>query len=408
MTKNFIWTFNDTALASGLNGAFSLEYHVPGSKMKVQPESLAGARVWLAVRSDNENFLYALLNPTIVELYQEGKYEDDFLIQCEPFSSVRFLPRHESRAPWRLPFKTEEGINECTAEEQAAVLEMIEKNQRVGFAPPPRQILESIPSTTFLDLESSVPDQLMSTLRAIAYGDVSRSRAMPDSVSALGGITLTLLKTTHPHLNEQEVVGLITALDPLAKAKEGAQIKSSKEILRVLSSLPPVVDTFLEEIDPEKISPRTFVAKTADYSIEWLDKTNDAEQAHEGMLKDLVLHLKSKGFKVYKTRSFDLLAEKEAMRLLWEIKSANGYNSVAQGEKGIVQLLRYSTALSDKKSAGIRFLLLLQDAGLTAVHEYLDKMAVRAGSELWLYDSEKGWPERVSNISAENIPELNA
>lgn len=400
MTKNFIWTFNDIALASGLNGAFSLEYHVPSSKMKVPPEELAGARIWLAVRTDNENYLYALLTPTIVELYQEGKYKDDFLLRCEPFSSIRFLPRHESIGPWRLPFKTDEGIRECVDGEQTAILEMIEKNQRVGFAPPSRQMLESIPHTAFSDLENSVPDQLMSTLRTIAYGDASRSRSMPDSISALGGVTLTLLKATHPQLNEEEVISLIAALDPLANTKEGKQLRSPKEILRVLSSLPPVVDTFFEEIDPEKISPRTFVAKTADSSLEWLDKTNDAEQAHESILKDLVLHLKGKGFKVYKTRSFDLFAEKDGTRLLWEIKSANGYNSVAQGEKGIVQLLRYSTALSDEKAVGIRFMLLIQDSGFTAIHEYLTRMASRAGSEVWLYDSEKEWPDRVSSLNS--------
>lgn len=406
MTQNFIWTFNDSALASGLNGVFSLEYHVPGSKIKVPPEELAGARIWLAVRIDNENYLYALLTPTIVELYQEGKYKDDFILRCEPFSSVRFLPRHESISPWQLPFKTDEGIRECVNVEQAAILEMIEKNQRVGFAPPPRQILESIPHTAFSDLESSVPDQLMSTLRTIAYGDTSRSRSMPDSISAFGGLTLALLKETHPQLNEEDVISLIVALDPLAKTKEGEQLKSPKEILRVLSSLPPVVDTFFEEIDPEKISPRTFVAKTTDSSLEWLDKTNDAEQAHEGILKDLVLHLKGNGFKVYKTRSFDLFAEKENTRLLWEIKSANRDNSVAQGEKGIMQLLRYSTALANEKMTGVRFMLLLQYSSVDAVHQYLSRMTQRSGLELWLYNSDVEWPRRVSSLPGKNISTL--
>lgn len=398
MTKNFIWTFNDAALSSGLNGLFSLEYHMPGSKMKVSPEELAGSRVWLAVKSGNDTFLYALLNPTVVELYQEGKYKDDFLIQCEPFSSVRFLPRHEVHEPWQLPFNVEDGIRECTNEEQVAIFELIERNQRVGFAAPPRSLLDSIPRTAFTDLESAVPDQLMSALRTTAFGDASRSRSMPESISALGGITFTILKSTHPHLNEMQVVDLIASLDPLAKTDSTEKIKSPKDILRVLSSLPPVVDIFFEEIDPEKISPRTFVAKTTDSSLEWLDKTNDAERAHENILKDVVLYLKEKGFKVSKTRSFDLFAEKGDARLLCEIKSANEYNSVAQGEKGVMQLLRYSTALDDEKMAGIRFVLLLQHSNVSAVHEYLSKMIHRVGLDLWLYNSDKEWPQRVINI----------
>ena len=50
MSKDYIWIFNTAALASGINGAFSLEYHIPGSKMKVDPQELVGSRVWLIVR----------------------------------------------------------------------------------------------------------------------------------------------------------------------------------------------------------------------------------------------------------------------------------------------------------------------------------------------------------------------
>ena len=404
--KNYIWTFSTSALAS-LNGAFSLEYHIPASKLKVTPEVLVGSRIWLVIRDGTENFLYGFLSPSIIELYQEGKYKDDFLLHCEPFSSVRFLPRQESRAPWRLSFEGDEEIRECTDAEQAVFLEMLTKNHRVGFAPPSRAVIDPVPHTAFLDLEHAVPDQLMSTFRTISFGDASRSRSIPESISALGGIALTILKSTHPHLNETDIISLIAALDPLAKVEENAALKSPEDLKRVLSLLPPVVDTFLEEIDPEKISPRTFVAKASDSSLEWLDKTNDAEQAHEQILKDTVLYLKSKGFTLYKTRSFDLFAEKNSARFLCEIKSANSFNTVSQGERGIVQLLRYSIAFADGKSNDIRFFLLLQDSGQVAVHRYLSKMAGRAGSEIWLYNGTKDWPQRVLNLNKEAFPNLS-
>ena len=401
--RNYIWTFNTAALAS-LNGAFSLEYHVPASKLTVAPDALVDSRIWLVVRDGSENFLYGFLSPSIIELYQEGKYKDDFLLRCEPFSSVRFLPRQESRTPWRLPFAGDEEIRECTDAEQSAFIELLDKNQRVGFASPSRAVLDLVPHTAFPDLEHAVPDQLMSTLRTVSFGDASRSRSMPNSISALGGIALTILKSTHPHLNESDMISLIAALDPLAKTDESASLKSPADLKRVLSWLPPVVDTFLEEIDPDKISPRTCVAKAPDSSLEWLDKTNDAEQAHEQILKDVVLYLRSKGFKLYKTRSFDLFAEKDGARFLCEIKSANSFNTVSQGEKGVVQLLRYSIAFADDKANGIRFFLLLQDSGQAAIHQYLSKMAARAGSELWLYDGKREWPQRILNLSAEPFP----
>ncbi len=401
--KDFIWIFNSAALGSGIDGAFSLEYHVPAARMKVAPASIVGSRMWLVLRDGNESFLYGLLNPSAIELYQEGKYKDDFLVHCEPFSSLRLLPRRESRDPWSVSSGEDSDIRECTEAEAAKFSEMVRANHRVSFAAPTRAVTDVIPKTAFADLEHAVPDQLMSTLRTIAFGDVFRPRSMPDSISAFGAVALAILKSTHPHLNEADVVSLLAALDPMAEDDAPELMKDPEIILKVLSSLPPVVDTFLEEIDPDKISPRTFVAQAKDSSLEWLDKTNDAEQAHEQILKDLVLYLKSHGFKVYKTRSFDLFAEKSGAKFLWEIKSANGRNSVPQGEKGIVQLLRYSTALSD---AAVKFLLVLQDSGQPAVQQYLSKMAGRAGSELWLYDEKREWPHRIYSLNAESFLEL--
>lgn len=395
MSKDYIWIFNTAALASGISGAFSLEYHIPGSKIKIDPQNLVGSRIWLIVRDGNESFLYAMLTPSSIELYQEGKYKGDFLLRCEPFASVRLLPRHESRDPWSTVYAEDSEITELTEAQQEVLTVMTQTNHRVGFAPPSRAIVDSVPKTAFTDLERAVPDQLMSTLRTVAFGDVSRPRSLPKGISALGAVALEILKSTHPNLNEADVVSLLAALDPMAEDDAAELMKDPEDILKVLSSLPPVVDTFLEEIDPDKISPRTFVAQAKDSSLEWLDKTNDAEQAHEQILKDLVLYLKSRGFKVYKTRSFDLFAEKAGVKFLCEIKSANGRNAVPQGEKGIVQLLRYSTALTDEKSAGTKFVLVLQDSGQPAVQQYLSKMAGRAGSELWLYDDDKDWPHRI-------------
>lgn len=406
-TKDYIWTFNEAELSSGLDGAFSLEYHILGSKLKVAPEVLIDSRIWLVVRSGNKSFLYAFLSPSLIEIYQEGKYKDDVLLRSEPFFSVRLLPRLESRDPWHLPFEdSDEEIRNCTEAERSVFLEMLVKNQRVGFVPPSRAILESVPRTVFVDLEHAVPDQLMSTLRAVSFGDASRSRSLPNSISALGGIALTILKTTHPHLNEAIVIDLIASLDPLAKTTENSPLKSPAEALKGLAALPPMVDTFLVEVDPDKIAPRTFIARASNSSLEWLDKTNDAERAHEQILKDLALHLKSIGFKIYNTRSFDLFAEKANARFLWEIKSANSLNSVSQGEKGIVQLLRYSIALAAAKPKDTRFILLLQDSGHRAVHEYLSKMGDRTGVELWLYDDSQPWPQRVFGLDSENVSDL--
>lgn len=398
MNKDYVWTFDASGLASGLNGEFSLEYHVTGLRVDVDPEALVGARIWLVIKKGAEHYLYAFISPVLIQRYKEGKYKGDLLFKCDPFSSVRLLPRREAVDPWKTSVESNE-LRECASWEQAAFEEMVRKNLREGFAKPSEYIFDSIGRTTFDDLEHAVPDQLLSTFRTVSYGDVSRWRSLPENISALGGLTLEILGLTHPHLDKEYVVRLISSLDPLTVGSHES-LKTSADIRKVLSALPPLVDTFFEEIDSDRISPRTFVAKTPGYSIDWLEKTNDAEQAHEQILKDVVVHLKSIGYKVYKTRSFDVFAERENVRFLFEVKSASKLNTVSQGEKGLVQLLRYSMALKGTHLDGIRYLLLLQDAKQPAVHQYLSRMAELVGSELWLYDSSKEWPERISNSAS--------
>jgi len=198
---------------------------------------------------------------------------------------------------------------------------------------------------------------------------------------------------------------LIVQMDPLSQLKD-VFLESRRSMTEILALIPPAVDTFLEDIDPDKISPRMFVARSLSYTSDWLAKTEAAEQAHERILKDVVLHMKSKSFKVSKSRSFDLFSEKSSERLLWEVKSANAKNLTAQGEQGIIQLLRYSEALTDEKWIGVRFLLLLQDVGSIGINRYISKMAQRAGIELWLYDDKIEWPNRVYNIEKASFPGL--
>jgi hypothetical protein len=131
---------------------------------------------------------------------------------------------------------------------------------------------------------------------------------------------------------------------------------------------------------------------------DWLDKTNNAEETHEKILKDVVLNMKDKGFQTLKSRSFDLFTRKSENQILWEIKSTNTYNSVSQGEKGIIQLLRYAIAMSQGNFSGVKFNLLLQNSNQPAIIQYLSRMAKQAGIEIWLYDEKRNWPERIFNL----------
>src|SRR3989344_4701160 len=245
--KDLVWTFSSTLLAQGVNGTFSLEYHVPHAKLKLPPDELIDSRLWLVTRIGNESYLFAVILPAMLEKYREGAYINDYLMHTNAFGCVRFLPRRESKKPWSLPasFSHEEAIRECTDEERALFAQILTDNYRVGFASPSNSVVDSVPKTKLDDVGRAVPDQLALTLRTVALGDVSRPQALPESVSALGGIALTVLKRAQPNLDFDEATRLMGALDPLRGTRE-APLKDLQTLARSFSELPPMVDTFLE------------------------------------------------------------------------------------------------------------------------------------------------------------------
>ncbi|CAN5715553.1 hypothetical protein BH11PAT2_BH11PAT2_09150 [soil metagenome] len=404
MSKNeFVWVFNASALMGGLDSPLSLEYHLPEQKLFVRPEQLTDERMWLVAKQDEHAYLFGFLAIELVERYEGGIYNGDYLLRANPFGSVRLLPRLESGERWRLPVLDfgEEGIREVYVTDSDAFTKLIKDNEVVSFAQPEKVALNRIQKTGFSDLEQAASDQLQLALRTLAFGDAVRSQAFPKPLSAFGGVALSILEQVLPQLDTDKAKSLIASLDPLV----GVQIslRPLEDVLEASGSLPPSVDTFLEDIDPDSIAPRSFVARSAVSAFDWLDKTTQAEEAHERILKDVVLYMKGKGYSVKKSRSFDLFAEKGGERLLIEVKSTTSQNLVAQGEKGIIQLLRYSAALSTERSTNLRFVVLLQDQPQASVLEYLANMATRVGFELCLYRQSKDWPQRLTTFDYKNF-----
>lgn len=403
--RSRVWIFDASSLAGGLDGLFSLEYHLHGSRLKVPPESLIDSRLWLVVRDGDRFYLYAVLMPAMLQLYREGTYKGDFLLHTNAFGCVRFLPRKEQKMPWQLSdtFDGVEGVRECSQDEEAEFLRAITNNYRVGFSSPPGAIKVSIPKTRLDDIARAAADQLALTLRAIAFGDIWRPQTAPRSVSAIGSLALESLLEAHPEFDPEKAAELVGSLDPLS-SDPANPLKELPRISDAFADLPPMVDTFLQKLDPESIAPRSFVASASSYASDWLDKTNDAEEAHEAILKTLAVRLLDSGFAISKSRSFDLFAEKSDTRVLFEVKSATKANVAAQGEKGIVQLLRYASALSGKEFGNIEFCIVLQDTHQPETAMHLSKMAQRAGLDLLLFDGEKDWPSRISDARAQTRP----
>jgi hypothetical protein len=396
--KNYVWSFNGSSLMSGIDAPLSLEYHLPFQKLKVTPEELIDARLWLVLTNGNQQYLFAFVTPISIERYTDGTYKEDYLLSADQYDSVRLMPRTESRDRWLVNLEASpDGLRICTDGEQSSFEDLIKKNALVSFSDTSDAILKTIPRTGFADIVRAVPDQLQRTLRALAFGDAVRSKGFSNSLSVMGGIALEILRKINERFNSQEAIALMASLDPFM----GGEIpvpKAPEDILGASQKVAPTVDIFLTDMDPDKISPRIFVARSSRHSNDWLEKTAQAEETHERILKDLVLYMRDDGFSLSKSRSFDLYAQKREEHLLIEVKSSTYENLVAQGEKAIIQLLRYSSALGVEDSHEINFVLLLQYQPQESVLNYISSMAQRVGFSLWLYDENRAWPDRVFTL----------
>lgn len=395
-TKNFVWLFNASSLASGLDGDFSREYHLAKGMLKTEPARLVDSRVWLIASIGKEKYLYGSLEIESVERYDDGKYAGDYLVKAKSLSSIRLLPRNESRSSWNLSgLNMAEELRECSANETTTLEEIVAKNFRTAFAPPTKKILNEIPRTKFKDPRRAAIDQLILVLGTTAFGDISRSQSFPSDLSAFGGLALSVIENFNPEIDLVEVRKILALIDPLPNASKSIPKAFRAESKTISIGVPPLVDTFLVELDPDKIVPRSFIARSKDHVFDWLQKLNQAEENHEMMLRDIVIELKGKRFETYKTNSFDLFTLKNNSKIVWELKSANSANLISQGEKGVIQLMRYQIGLAEDGIKDARCILLLQYVDQPLALEYIERMAQRIGAELWLYDSSRNWPDRI-------------
>lgn len=393
----FVWFFTETALGKNFKGPFSLEYVLPKLLLHSEPLSLINTRIWLVVNIKGENYLYAVIYPSSIEQFEEGKYKGDFLLNSDPYLSIRFLPRHESLNPWIVSLQNDQlGIRALSDFEQKYLIKTVNDNSRVSFSLPTANIIESLQDTQYKDIVRIVPDLLMKAIRSVAFGDTSRVHSFPDSLSGFGGVVLSILKQNHSELDENTIIKILSQLDPILSLSQNplASRDAEEEAFR---DTPPIVDTYLETIDSDMIYPRIFVIGRDNDQVYGIDKTEIAEKEHQVIVKELVTYLNSKGFNIYKTRSFDILAKYNDKQFLWEIKSANYQNIISQGEKGILQLLRYSLALADTGNQNVKLFLLINDTGQTEKKKYLSRMARQVGVEIFYINRNGIWPNKVTD-----------
>ena len=159
----------------------------------------------------------------------------------------------------------------------------------------------------------------------------------------------------------------------------------------------PDVDLSLVPVNPAEIKIRRFVARRRSIPIdEMLQKTAAAEKRHQEMLKDIAAQLLKNGHNVFQSESIDMAVKSDAGLHVYELKSIDGTNAVSQIAKGLFQLLYYSDALKECGISVVEKGLIVESNLTEDMSNAFSRIVGNAGVCLYLYNSKRQWPERVS------------
>jgi hypothetical protein len=153
------------------------------------------------------------------------------------------------------------------------------------------------------------------------------------------------------------------------------------------------VDLAFVDLDPECAVARKFVASATPDLAQSLLKTEAAEETHQAIVRYIANGLGVLKIPAKQTRSIDLFAAAHGGNLLFEVKSANASNAMAQFSAGAVQLHAYALAYEDVfGSSAVKVLVMQRFAEDNTLSDLLTRLAQSLSIHLLFCDTAQPWP----------------
>ncbi len=167
------------------------------------------------------------------------------------------------------------------------------------------------------------------------------------------------------------------------------------------SEICPDVDVNFEPVNPNHILTRKFVSRETLRSDlqDSLAKTENAEKRHQDILREICQYLLQSGQVPLQSTSIDLATKSQNGYLLFEIKTTNIQNIIAQTGKGIFQLAMYSETALDAGLDVADRILILESIAAPDCNNFLAKSALSLGVKILFFDKKKNWPECLSDVN---------
>lgn len=396
--KSYVWTV-DADLSPHLRGnsGVSPSYVMPKALIPKSPENLAGARLWVVLRSARGSSLFGKLHVDMVEIFEDGMNAGDFCLTVD--MSKSFVCSRETGVPvvsFKTPFTKRTGLQEADEETDARMIEVVERNVTVKLQEFPRAFFKKIGDVSLNgDASSKARALIAATTGALCLDELWGSGNRP-KMPPFANFAYRWLTEYRGHEAAQDMREILSGLDPTIILTVEQQPSTGKK--RRESKPVPSIDIQLAPIDPDKIFARRFVAKDPagiDYA-ESIEKTEHAEKRHQDMLREIASRLRSVGLNPMQSTSIDLFLQLPEKSLVFEIKTSTPDNLTSQCAKGLFQLGCYEDALKINGYENIFRILIVESTGQRELDSYGSKILYYFGVTVFFYYPEKPWPQKVS------------
>jgi hypothetical protein len=380
---------------AGVSGSYIL----PKNEVDLEPKSLAGRRLWVVLRGQEDRLLL-LVKVKKVERIIDGYYSGDYLISPEVMGSLKLVSGYIGAARYATmstqAYKL--GVSEMSQASSGALALLVKGSIQTKLLPPDKRSLSKVDFQLMPDNSRRLAQCALRAVVSHLTLEQVWANGTGDRLGAFSNFACALLTEKMGTKPSVEMVGDLKAFDPVSLIfAEEKPSDEQGELDQIVNA--PSVDTEFSEIEPGKIYAREFVSADSKQRNmeEALKKTEHAEKIHQAMLKDISEYLIMNGIKPYESSSIDLLFRSKDMLNVFEIKSTNIDNILSQSSKGAFQLACYLNELSkDYNDLNARLVLHVTES--PELQEYAVKALLRLGIEVLFYDPNKSWPNRIQGL----------
>lgn len=398
---DFAWIIPlDKANALG-SGGISSSYIIPKNHVSDDLTKMKGATIWMVLRGERDRCI-GFFRPKRIERFSEGYHKDDFLVRSDLKRSIRLTQGYDTAKTYEINHTQQLsiGFHPIAEQELKILLALVKDNVQVKLLRPNVKVSEKAKLNLFTKNSEAIATTVLSHVASNYSLDQVWGAGTGHKLKPFGNFALHTI-INHGINPEATIVEALRNNDPIQQLFRNGWLTAIPNSESKKTQSRPV-DLEFTEIDPANIYAREFVFSNAlPFDIEeTLNKTEVAEKAHQGMLRDISMYLKKIGIKPYESQSIDLMIDLNGKVKIFEIKSANENNLLAQSAKGAFQVACYLNAMASDYTS-LEGSLILHKVSQSRMQDIVSRALSRMHINYLIYDPSLEWPDRVKGLITE-------